>query len=129
MVCRGFAALAYLTLLAAPVFAEETPHVTRPPVLTPLEIAFVGLQVLDTHSTLRASAFGGHETNPLMRGLLGSTPAVIATKAGMTAGVILVSERLWKRNKIAAVLVLIGLNAGYAVVVQHNYVVEGKGGR
>jgi hypothetical protein len=64
-----------------------------------------------------------------MRGLLGSTPAVIATKAGMTAGVILVSERLWKRNKIAAVLVLIGLNAGYAVVVQHNYVVEGKGGR
>jgi hypothetical protein len=108
---------------AAPV---TTPSGSRPAVLAPLYIAFAGLQILDVHSTLQAPRFGGREANPVVGTMLGSPTALIATKAGVTAGVIFVSERLWKRNKAAAVLMMVGLNATYAAVVAHNYAVEGR---
>jgi hypothetical protein len=107
------------------------PSETRPVVLAPLYITFAGLQILDAHSTLLASNLGAREANPVVRSMLGSPPALIATKAGVTASAIFASERLWKRNKAAAILMMAGLNSVYAAVVAHNYAVAARerGGR
>jgi uncharacterized protein DUF5658 len=131
-----------LTLIGAPAVdgartsetsapAQETPSLaigvpSRPAALMPLYISFSTLQILDVHSTLRAPEFGGTEANPLLRGIVGSPVALVATKAGVSAAVMLATERLWKRNKAAAVLMMIGLNSVYAGVVAHNYIVEAR---
>jgi Domain of unknown function (DUF5658) len=99
--------------------APALPH--RPPALMPLYAAFVALQVLDVQSTRDALAHGAAEGNPLMSGLTGSTFGMVAVKAAGTAGVVLASERLWKRNKPAAILVMIATNSAMTWVVQHNY--------
>jgi hypothetical protein len=100
----------------------------RPAVLAPLYISFAALQVLDIHSTLRAPDFGAREANPLVGGLLASPAAFVATKAAVTAGLIYVSERMRRRHPRAAVLMMIGLNSAYAVVVTRNYVTEARAG-
>jgi hypothetical protein len=43
-----------------------------------------------------------------------------AVKAGVAGAVIYASERLWKTNRKAAVLMMISLNAGYGMAVAHN---------
>src|SRR5690242_18786269 len=59
--------------------------VARPPALTPLIAAYVGLQALDIASTYRMDPTGRSEANPIVRNALGSPPAVIAMKAGSAA--------------------------------------------
>lgn len=93
----------------------------RPASLIPLYVSFGTLQVLDTHSTSRALANGGVEANPMMRGFAGNEVGMLAVKAAGTAGVIYASEKMWRRNKAAAVIFMIAANAGMTWVVQHNY--------
>jgi hypothetical protein len=98
----------------------------RPPALAPLYVSFAALQILDIHSTLRAPDFGAREGNPLVGGLLASPAAFVASKAAVTTGLIYVSERLRKRHPRTAVLMMIGLNSAYAVVVARNYITEAR---
>ena len=114
---------------AAPLVSQTASAVHRPSVLVPLYVSFAALQGLDVHSTLRAPEFGGREANPLVGGMLGSPAAFIAAKVGMTASIYFVSERLWKRNKTAAVLTMMALNSTYGAVVAHNYAVEARAAR
>ena len=93
----------------------------RPGALLPLYASYGTLQILDTHSTSRAINSGAVEANPMMKGLAGNEVAMLAVKAAGTAGVIFASERIWKRNKTAAVVFMIASNAGMAWVVQNNY--------
>ena len=46
---------------------------------------------------------------------------MVLVKVGATALTIAAVERLWRRNRVAAVLTMIGINAGYTAVVAHNY--------
>jgi hypothetical protein len=103
----------------------------RPASLTPLYVSFGVLQVLDVHSTLRATSSGARETNPLVAGMLSSPAVLVAGKAGVAAGMFLVSEHMRKRHPRAAVLTMLGLNSAYAIVVAHNYAVSARarGGR
>src|SRR5262249_7056048 len=100
---------------------------SRPRALVPLYVSFAALQGLDVHSTLRAVEVGRRETNPIVAGMVGSPAAFVAAKAGITAGICFASERLWKRNKTAAVLTMIALNSAYGAVVAHNYAVAAGG--
>jgi hypothetical protein len=93
----------------------------RPASLVPLYVTFAALQVLDTNSTRHALARGYAESNPLLRPVAGSGAAMMLVKTGATAATVVAVERLWRRNRLAAVLTMIGINAGYAVVVAHNY--------
>ena len=113
----------------APVMTEMPAAPQRPPALVPLYVSFAALQGLDIHSTLRATEFGGREANPIVGGMLGSPAAFVAAKVGMTTGVYLLTERLWKRHKTAAVLTMIALNSTYGALVAHNYAVEARGAR
>lgn len=45
---------------------------------------------------------------------------MVAVKAGVNAAVILATERLAKRNRVAAVATMVALNSAYAMIVRHN---------
>jgi uncharacterized protein DUF5658 len=93
----------------------------RPAALVPLYASFIGLQILDLHSTHDALARGGVEANPALAGLARNTVALSAVKAAGAASVIFVSEKLRKKNKAAALGLMIATNSAMAWVVQHNY--------
>ena len=93
----------------------------RPSLLVPLYVSFGIMQVLDVHSTQRVLAGGGREGNPIVGGVVGSPVAVAVLKGGATAGIILLSEKVWKRKRVGAVVTMVALNSAYAMVVSRNY--------
>ena len=93
----------------------------RPKLLVPMYIAFAGLQVLDAHSTIRAVDRGYLEANPLVAPSTRNRTAMVAVKVAATASVIACSERLWRHNRVAAVVALVAINGAYAAIVAHNY--------
>jgi hypothetical protein len=112
--------------LLAPVAPATPAWFTRPPqrrprAMLPLYSSYATLQVLDAHSTTRALDRGAAEANPLMRGVAGRPGGMLAVKAAGTAGVIYAGEKLWKRNRTAAVIFMVAANSAMALVVQHNY--------
>jgi hypothetical protein len=86
----------------------------------------VALQIADVASTRRALEAGGREANPIVRGLADNTAAMLAIKAAATAGTIYLVERLWRKNRTAAVLLMAALNGTYAAIVAHNHRVRSQ---
>jgi hypothetical protein len=101
--------------------ATATVQAGRPAALMPLYASFVTLQVLDVHSTSYALARGAVEANPAMQGVVGNQVGFAAMKAAGTAGIIFAAERIRKKNRAAAVGLMIASNSAMAWVVQHNY--------
>ena len=93
----------------------------RPRALVPLYVSFASLQGLDAHSTTRALNRGAAEGNPLMRGLAAHPVGLVAIKAAATTGVVYAGEKMWKRNRAAAVVFMVVANSAMVWVVQHNY--------
>jgi hypothetical protein len=113
--------LATVAVTSATVLPPAPPASHRPTALVPLYVSFAALQAFDIDSTMKALNRGAVEANPIMRGVIGSPPAVIALKAAFTGVIIASSEKLWKKNRVAAVLMMVGMNSFYAAVVAHNY--------
>ena len=84
------------------------------------------LQALDAHSTMSAIRNGAHEANPFMQGVAKSNSAMLAVKAGVAASTIFFAEKMWKRNRVGAVAMMIALNTIDAMVVVHNYGVASR---
>jgi hypothetical protein len=123
---RAFVGATCLTVCAAvalplPAAAEEQLEATRPASLVPLYVSFATVQVLDIHSTYNGLGRGGREVNPLLGPVVESPAAFVAVKAGATAGTIYLAEKIWKRNRKAAILTMIGANIAYGVIASHNY--------
>jgi hypothetical protein len=110
---------------AVPIFSPA-PSVTparqkRPSVLVPMYVSFAALQGLDYSSTTRALRSGaGREANPLMRPIVGNRPAFIAVKAATGVVTIWAGEKLWKKNRAAAVVLMAVMNGAVGAVVAHN---------
>ena len=96
--------------------ASDTAHA-----FVPLYASFIALQLVDMHSTWRALNHGSVEANPLLSGVAANKAALFTVKAGGTAAVIAVSERLRKKSRTAAMIFMISANSGMTWVVQHNY--------
>ena len=92
----------------------------RPAPLVPLYVSFAALQVLDTTSTHRALREGGREANPVVQGFAGNRAAMLAVKAGATAATVYLTERLWKKSRPAAIVLMTALNGAYAAILAHN---------
>jgi len=123
--------------LAPPPAAQTSIFVPRPPAtaraakrpmpLLPMYVGFAALQAADLHSTFRALSSGaGREANPVISGVAGNTAAFAAVKAGSTVGLIWASERIWKRNRTAAVVFMAVANGIMTAVVAHNYSVGSR---
>ena len=98
----------------------------RPALLPALYAATVALQALDAHSTMTGLRRGAVEANPLMSGAAGNPTALLAVKAGAAAGTIYFAEKLWKRNRVAAIVLMAAVNGVTAAVVAHNYKVAAR---
>jgi Domain of unknown function (DUF5658) len=97
----------------------------RPAALPSLYISFAVLQGLDAHSTMTAVSAGGREVNPAVKGLLTQPSSFVAAKIAATAGTVYLTERLWKKHRVAAVALMVAVNAMYGAIVARNY----RGGR
>jgi hypothetical protein len=104
----------------APIEPDVTPGGSRG-LLIPLYFSSAALQMMDVHSTRRAISAGHAEGNPFMAGLASNTTAFVAVKAATATGVIFVSERLRKRNRAAAIGLMVAINVATAAIVAHNY--------
>ena len=90
----------------------------RPVALSALYGAYGTLQILDMVSTRKAIAAGAHEANPTMGS--GSVGRMLAVKAGTGAVSIYLAEKMWKKNRVGAMLMMAAINGTSAAVVAHN---------
>jgi hypothetical protein len=90
----------------------------RPVALGALYGTYAGLQALDVISTRNALGSGASERNPLMKS--GEVGTMIAVKAAAGVSTIYFTEKLWKKNRAGAVLVMAALNGAQAAIVAHN---------
>lgn len=95
---------------------SQTPK--RPGMLPVLYGTYAGLQVMDIVSTRRAIAAGGREANPLMQN--GGMATAIAVKAASGAAIIYASEKMWKKHRVGAMVLMAAVNGVSAAVVSHN---------
>ena len=115
------AALAPVEIVAPVAPPSNTVELRRPRALPPLYISFAALQALDVHATLRGFGEGGAEANPAMKPLMGQPAAFIAAKVAATAATLYISERLWRRHRVGAVVLMLAVNGAYGVIVASNY--------
>jgi len=105
-----------------PSLPARTADLSRPAALIPLYGSLAVLQGLDIHSTRRAlQSAGTREANPALRPLVKHGAVFIGVKVGATAGVIWASEKMWKKNRKAAVVFAGLVNVALACVVANNY--------
>ena len=105
-----------ITVVALPVVTVEK----RPAALPVLYAGLIGLQAYDIYSTNSALSRGGSEANPLVAPMAGQTAAMIVMKAVSTGTTIALTERLWHRNRTAAILTMVAANGVVAIVAAHN---------
>jgi hypothetical protein len=80
-----------------------------------------GLNAVDAYTTMKGLSRGATEANPLMKTLTQHPAAFLAVKGGVTAGSILVAERLWRKGRRAqAVAVMVVSNGVMAAVAARN---------
>ena len=90
----------------------------RPRALTILYGSFATLQVMDIVSTRKAIGSGAAEVNPMMGS--GQTGRMIAMKAVGSAASIYIAEKMWKKNRVGAIVTMVVANSITATVVAHN---------
>lgn len=93
---------------------EVTP--IRPRAMLPLYSTLIGLQVADAALTMQGLNAGARELNPLMR----NSTSMTLTKVATMATTIVIAERMWKRNKPAAIAALVAANVVSGVIVARN---------
>jgi len=96
-----------------------SPAPRRPIALSALYGTYGTLQALDVVTTRQALAAGARERNPMMKD--GNMAAMIAVKTVAGASTIYFTERLWKRNRVGAVIVMAALNGATAAIVARNH--------
>jgi hypothetical protein len=93
---------------------------SRPAMLPALYASLIALQAYDGYSTSRGLSLGAHEANPMMTSAVGNTGAKWAAKVAAAAVPMVLAERLWHRNRAAAVVVMILANGVSAAVAANN---------
>jgi len=92
----------------------------RPAALPALYVSLAALQIFDGVSTARGLALGAREANPLMAGASDHPIAFWATKAAATAVPMVLAERMWKRHRAGAIIVMALANGVVAAVAANN---------
>ena len=90
----------------------------RPAVLVPLYLSQVALQGADLYTTRRALNAGHIEANPVFKDA--SFGTMLGAKVAATAASIYIAEKLWKRNRYAAIGMMVVTNIGMSAVVANN---------
>ena len=107
-------------LAAAPRPDAINRRVVRPSALPALYVGFAGLQAFDFYSTRRALAQGGQEANPVMKGIVGNPFAFAAVKGVMTVAPMMIANRMWRTNRVGAIVTMVVANGAMAAVAANN---------
>lgn len=91
----------------------------RPTTLAVLYGSYGLLQAMDIVTTRQAIAAGAHEANPVIK--KGNMGAMLAVKAAGGAATMFVAEKMWKKNRVGAVVLMAVANGVSAAVVAHNH--------
>jgi hypothetical protein len=103
----------------APMSTYE-PAVKRPAILPALYVALGAMQAWDVYSTRAALNAGAREANPTAMAFSGNAGSLLGLKAATTASTIFFAERMWKKNKVGAVVMLAAIKGATAAVSMHN---------
>lgn len=103
-----------------PIASLYTPEGKRPSMLTALYASLGAVQAWDLYSTSAALKAGAHEANPTVASFASNKGAMLGMKAATTAGTILMAERMWKKNRTGAVVMMTVINGAMAAVAMHN---------
>ena len=88
--------------------------------LPALYVSLGAMQALDVYSTRAALKAGAREANAVAAPFAGNTGSMLGLKVASTAGTILFAERMWKKNKVGAIVMLAAINGATAAVSMHN---------
>ena len=123
------AAAAENIAMTPPVTMVYQPQVKRPALLPALYATLGAVQAWDIYSTSQALRAGAREANPVAAPFAGGTGSLVALKAGTTAGTIFFAERMWRKNRTAAFVLMGVINGATAAVALHNMKNARLGGR
>lgn len=98
--------------------AEMNPS-KRPSALVPLYMLQGVLQGVDAFTTIRGMKQGQAEQNPIFRGH--NAGVMLTTKLIATTSSIFMAEKMWKKNKAAAIAIMVASNLVTSAVVANNY--------
>ena len=102
------------------ITASHAPQSKRPAIIPALYVTLGAVQAWDALATNAALNAGAREANPAVAPFASNPGSLIGAKAAATAGTIFFAERLWKKNKVAAVVMLAAINGATAAVSMHN---------
>jgi hypothetical protein len=108
-----------ITVPISATYVPATPA-KRPTILPVLYATLGAMQAFDLYSTAAALKAGAHETNPMAAAYAGNTASMLALKATTTAGTIFFAERLWKKNRVGAIVLMAAINGATAAVSMRN---------
>lgn len=103
----------------API-SDYSPKLDRPAILPALYATLGMMQAWDVYSTRAALQAGAREANPTAAPFTGNAASMLGMKAATTVGTIFFAERMWKKNKIGAIVMLVAINGATAAVSMHN---------
>ena len=111
--------LVLVLAFASSAAAQNAPRAKRPAALMPLYLTSLTLHSLDMHSTWQARDLGHREANPMLQNA--TDHQMIGAKMAASAVTVLVAETLWRRNRVASVVLMTAVNVALAGVVANNY--------
>jgi hypothetical protein len=100
--------------------AAYVPTAKRPSALPALYATLGAMQAFDVYSTSAALKAGAKEANPVAAPFAGNAGSMLGLKVATTAGTIFFAERMWKSNKVGAIVMMVAINSATAVVSMHN---------
>lgn len=104
----------------APLVAHSAPILERPAILPALYVTLGVMQAWDIYSTRAAINAGAREANPSAAPFSRNTASMLGLKAATTVSTLFFAERMWKKNRVGAVVMLIAINGATAAVSMHN---------
>jgi hypothetical protein len=105
---------------ALPKLSVPEPQVKRPVLLPALYVSLGVMQAWDAHSTSAALKAGAREANPTAAPFAGNRGSMLGLKAVTTASTIFFAERMWKKNRTGAIVMMAVINGATAAVAMHN---------
>jgi hypothetical protein len=105
-----------------PMAATYTPEpaLKRPALLPALYASLAAVQAWDLYSTSMALKAGAHEANAAAAPFASNKGSMLGLKLATTAGTILCTERMWRKNRVGAVVLMVAINGATAAVAMHN---------
>jgi Domain of unknown function (DUF5658) len=125
-VCRVPLLVLCVVVFALPAAAQDTPSSPPQPkaqqsvALNLLHVSFVSLEAVDVYTTVRGISGGAVEANPLMRAPASHPVGMTALKAGVAVSSVVLTRRMARDHRVAAILLTAGLNSAYAAIAVHN---------